>query len=127
VFGTLFRAGAKAIEGLPAPLDGAGMALFLEEATAAVMKRGGVIEGQKTMVDALAPAARAARGAADRGLHAALAAAAEAALAGVEATRGMIASTGKARTLGERSLGHPDPGAISVGILLGAMCDAAQP
>ena len=35
----------------------------------------------------------------------------------------MIATTGKARSLGERSLGHPDPGAISVSLILKAMQD----
>ncbi|MEH6725081.1 MAG: DAK2 domain-containing protein, partial [Hyphomicrobiales bacterium] len=43
------------------------------------------------------------------------------ALEGVEASKPMIATTGKARSLGERSIGHPDPGAISVSIILGAM------
>jgi len=42
---------------------------------------------------------------------------------GVEATKDMVATTGKARSLGERSLGHPDPGAISLSIILGAMQD----
>jgi phosphoenolpyruvate---glycerone phosphotransferase subunit DhaL len=50
-----------------------------------------------------------------------VAAAAEASLSGVEATKDMIATTGKARSLGERSLGHPDPGAISISLILKAM------
>ena len=57
------------------------------------------------------------------GLKAATAAAASAALEGVEATKGMIATTGKARSLGERSIGHPDPGAISISLILKAMQD----
>ena len=42
---------------------------------------------------------------------------------GVEATKAMIATTGKARSLGERSIGHPDPGAISVSLILKAAQD----
>ena len=123
VFGTLFQAGARGLEGRAGPLDGAGLAAFLEAALAGVMKRGGASEGQKTMLDALAPAARAARASAAEGLAAALEAAARAAAAGVEVSRDMVATTGKARALGERSLGYPDPGAISVSVLLAAMRD----
>lgn len=121
VFGTLFRSGAKALAA--DAVDGAGFAAFLEEGLAAVLKRGGVTEGQKTMVDALAPASRAAKAAASEGLKAATAAAVAGALQGVEATNGMVATTGKARSLGERSLGHPDPGAISISLILTAMRD----
>lgn len=124
VFGTLFRAGARGLEGCPGPLDGEGLAAFLEEARVAVMRRGGASEGQKTMLDALGPAARAARARATEGLAAALEAAAGAAAAGVEASRHMVAATGKARALAERGLGHPDPGAISVSVLLDAMRDS---
>jgi dihydroxyacetone kinase-like protein len=123
IFGTLFRAGAKAIEGR-GTLDGEGMSAFLAAASEAVQKRGGALPGQKTMVDALVPAASASVG--HVSLHAALTAAAAAAEQGVEATRGMLASTGKARSLGERSLGHIDPGALSVSIILTAMRDAAR-
>lgn len=121
VFGTLFRSGAKAFADR-AVIDGESFARFLESGLEAVLKRGGVTEGQKTMIDAVAPAARAAR-ASDGRLATATAAAADAALAGVEATKGMVATTGKARSLGERSLGHPDPGAISISLILGAMRD----
>ncbi|MCC6304796.1 MAG: dihydroxyacetone kinase subunit L [Rhodobacteraceae bacterium] len=122
VFGTWFRAGARPLEG-QGTLDGAGLATFLETGLEAVCRRGGAAEGQKTMIDALAPAARAARAAAGAGLGPALAAAAAAAGAGAEATRAMLATTGKARSLGERSRGHIDPGALSVTLILGAMRD----
>jgi phosphoenolpyruvate---glycerone phosphotransferase subunit DhaL len=120
IFGTLFRAGGKALEGR-GTFDAEGLAAFLFAAVEAVQKRGGVTVGQKTMVDALAPAAAASGG--HTSLAQAMAAAAAAAKDGVEATRGMIATTGKARSLGERSLGHIDPGALSVSIILGAMSD----
>ena len=73
------------------------------------------------MVDALAPAAAACADASS--LAEAMSRAADAAEAGVEATRSMLATTGKARSLGERSLGHIDPGALSVSIILQAMRD----
>ncbi|MBB4301717.1 dihydroxyacetone kinase-like protein [Rhodobium orientis] len=123
IFGTFFRAGNKSI-GDAVMLDGAGFAAFLKAGLEAVEKRGGAAPGGKTMIDALDPAATAASGAGED-LEAVLAAAAAAAKDGVEATKSMIATTGKARTLGERSLGHPDPGAISLSIVLDAMAKAA--
>lgn len=120
VFGTVFTAGAKAFAGQD-QITADSFRQFLADAQAAVAKRGGVSEGQKTMLDALAHAARAAADATT--LERAVTAAAEGARQGVEATKDMIATTGKARSLGERSLGHPDPGAISVAIILGAMRD----
>ena len=123
IFGTLFRAGSKALESKD-HLDAAGFAQFLAAASDAVQKRGGVTTGQKTMVDALAPAA-VASAEASSSLVEAMTRAAQAAEAGVEATRSMIATTGKARSLGERSLGHIDPGALSVSIILKSMSEAA--
>jgi dihydroxyacetone kinase len=67
--------------------------------------------------------AAAAAGACPQGLLAAARGAAAAAAEGMEATKLMIATTGKARTLGERSLGHPDPGAVSMSLILQAMLD----
>lgn len=122
VFGTLFRSGARAFADRQT-IDPESFAAFLEDGLQAVIKRGGVTEGQKTMIDAVAPAARQARASVSGDLHQAMAAAAAGALQGVEATKDMVASTGKARSLGERSLGHPDPGAISVSLILQAMQD----
>lgn len=120
VFGTFFRGGADAFAAAET-LNASRFADFLTRSAAAVSKRGGVEEGAKTMVDAVAPAARAVETAGSDDLGRVFAAAEEGALAGVEATKAMIATTGKARSLGERSIGHPDPGAISVSIILGAM------
>lgn len=122
VFGTLFRSGAKAFADQQA-IDPENFTTFLDSGLEAVIKRGGVTEGQKTMIDAVAPAARNARASMAGGLREAMAAAASGSLQGVEATKGMVATTGKARSLGERSLGHPDPGAISVSLILKAMQD----
>ncbi|MGV1956847.1 dihydroxyacetone kinase subunit DhaL [Agrobacterium sp. 22-214-1] len=122
IFGTLFRSGSKALAGKNA-IDAGGFADFLETGLDAVLKRGGVTEGQKTIIDALAPAARAARISAGGSLPITISMASRAADDGVEATKGMIATTGKARSLGKRSIGHPDPGAISVSLILKAMDD----
>jgi phosphoenolpyruvate---glycerone phosphotransferase subunit DhaL len=73
------------------------------------------------MIDALEPAAQEAARHLSASLGDALAAASAAAARGVEATKGMVAKTGKARTLGERSLGHADPGALSMSIILDLM------
>ncbi|WP_333816515.1 dihydroxyacetone kinase subunit DhaL [Tabrizicola sp.] len=120
VFGTVFTAGAKAFAGQDV-ITADSFRQFLADAQAAVAKRGGVVEGQKTMLDALAHAARSA--ADEATLITATAQAAEGAQRGVDATKDMIATTGKARSLGERSLGHPDPGAISVAIIMAAIRD----
>ena len=122
VFGTLFRSGGTALAGRGS-FDGEALSTFLQSGLEAVEKRGGSHPGQKTMLDALAPAAEAAAKAASGGLPAAVRAAAQAAAEGVEATKSMVATTGKARTLGERSLGHPDPGAVSLKLILEAMRD----
>ncbi|MCR9238391.1 MAG: dihydroxyacetone kinase subunit DhaL [Alphaproteobacteria bacterium] len=120
VFGTFFRGGAGAFAEAKT-LDAARFADFLAQSAQAVSKRGGVEEGAKTMVDAVMPAARAVEAEASDDLLVVFTAAERGALDGVEASKAMIATTGKARSLGERSIGHPDPGAISVSIILGAM------
>ncbi|MBT3360877.1 MAG: dihydroxyacetone kinase subunit L [Rhodospirillales bacterium] len=121
IFGTLFRAGAKTLSGRES-LDSESLAIMLSEGFAAVQARGGAKLGDKTMLDALGPASEAASAVApDASLSDALAAAVAAAQSGTEATIDMIATTGKARSLGERSIGHPDPGAISTTLILEAM------
>jgi phosphoenolpyruvate---glycerone phosphotransferase subunit DhaL len=81
--------------------------------------------GEKTMLDALVPAAIAAQAAlaAGEGERAVLAAARAAAEAGVKATIPMQATKGRASYLGERSIGHQDPGATSAALLVGALAD----
>ncbi len=83
-----------------------------------IAHRGKAVMGQKTMMDAWGPAADAAT----RGD--ALAEIASTAQTGAEATAGMIATLGRAARLGERSLGHPDPGAISAAMIIAEMTQA---
>ena len=82
--------------------------------------------GEKTMLDALVPAVEALEAAtAGADLADALRQAADAAEAGARATRPLLATKGRASYLGERSIGHLDPGAVSSALLLGALADAA--
>jgi dihydroxyacetone kinase phosphoprotein-dependent L subunit len=127
LYGVAFRRAGKALGaaaevGLP-ELEGA-----LDAALAGVRQLGAAREGDKTMVDALAPASRAFREAITEGASRAeamsvLAAAAE---AGAAATVSMEARKGRASYLGPRSVGHEDPGAASTALILAALRDAAS-
>lgn len=81
-----------------------------------IVQRGKAEVGQKTMLDAWGPAAEAASA------GAAPAAIADAAGNGAETTRAMVATLGRAARLGDRSIGHPDPGAVSAAMLLEEIC-----
>jgi dihydroxyacetone kinase-like protein len=83
--------------------------------------------GEKTMLDALVPAAHALEAAAAAGVDivTALARAADAAEAGARDTVGLLATRGRASYLGERSIGHLDPGAVSSALLVRALADVA--
>ncbi|MFM2587353.1 dihydroxyacetone kinase subunit DhaL [Vibrio sp. TBV020] len=123
IFGTLFRSGAKSIKGAQT-LDTATLATFLAGGLQGVYDRGGAKPGDKTMIDALVAAVEKSESL-QGDLAANLPAISAAAAQGVEATKDMIATTGKAKTLGERSLGHPDPGAMSMAFILQFMCEFA--
>ncbi len=124
VFGTLFRTLAREVgeEELTASALADGLARAVEE----ISRRAGARPGDKTMLDALAPAAEAVRAEAGSGIDAALAAAAEAARRGAEETRSMLPRAGRARTLGERAVGYPDPGALSVAIIFEALAHGSS-
>jgi dihydroxyacetone kinase-like protein len=121
LYGTLFLRMATAAAG-DGPLDPAGFAGALRAGLDGVVARGKAVAGDKTMFDALAPACDALDAALAAGapLAAALAEAARAADAGRDATTPMLARKGRASYLGERSIGHQDPGATSVALLVGA-------
>lgn len=120
IFGTVFSAGGKAIAG-KSGFDAEALALFLQAALEGVMKRGGAKPGDKTMIDALAPAAEKARESTALALPEAMDAVAAAGEAGKEASKAMIAQFGRAKTLGEACIGFPDAGACSVSIVLHTM------
>jgi len=93
-----------------------------------VIARGKAEPGDKTMVDAWDPAVTAAQAALDAGADASavLTAAADAAASGAEATDPLVAHKGRASYLGERAIGHRDPGAQSSAYQLRAAADAAE-
>ena len=95
------------------------LAAIFEAGLAAVRKQTKAQPGDKTLMDALVPAVAALRAAADagKGVSEALHDAAFAARAGAEATRNLIARYGRAKFLGEKTLGHQDPGATSMSLL----------
>ena len=126
LYGTAFRGAGKAL-GDTADVDLPGLAAALEAALAGVQRLGAAREGDKTMVDALAPATGAfskavAEGASDAD---ALTALVDAAQAGAMATIPMQALKGRASYLGPRSVGHEDPGAASTALILAVLRDAA--
>ena len=125
LYGTAFLRASKAAG--DGNLDGAGVAAVIAGALDGIQARGKATTGEKTMVDAWTPALEAARAAAESGGDpaAVLEAAATAAEAGAAATEPMRATKGRASYLGERSIGHLDPGAVSTSLILRAAVRAA--
>ncbi|HET7474638.1 MAG TPA: dihydroxyacetone kinase subunit DhaL [Dermatophilaceae bacterium] len=126
LFGTLFlRMGTSFGEADNASTEL--LAKALRAGLDGVVARGKAEPGDKTMYDALAPAVDALEGAVGQqlGLAAALEQASAAAAAGRDATTPMLARKGRASYLGERSVGHQDPGATSVALLLQAASESA--
>ena len=125
LYGTAFLRASKAAG--DGDLDGAGVAAVIAGALDGIQARGKATTGEKTMVDAWTPALEAARAAAESGSDpaAVLEAAATAAEAGAAATEPLRATKGRASYLGERSIGHLDPGAVSTSLILRAAASAA--
>jgi dihydroxyacetone kinase-like protein len=126
LYGMAFRQAGKALGSAP-DADLEALSGALEAALAGVQRLGAAREGEKTMVDALAPAVAAFQKALAEGAKGpvALEALAAAAAAGAQATISMQASKGRASYLGPRSVGHEDPGAASTALILGALRDTA--
>ena len=122
VFGTLFRGAGKNL-GDKSELDGQTLSLVLWDGLQAVKDRGKAEPGNKTMVDALEPAALKAKELEGAPLDEVLADVCEAARQGMEETKDMVATLGKAKSLGERSLGHADPGSVSTYLILKFMAE----
>jgi len=120
VFGSFFKGGAKAFEGKTV-LDSYSFALFLQYGLESVVKRGKAAVGDKTMLDALQPAADYAAAHKDDLLGLLVQGSSIAARKGSESTKQMIATYGRMRHLGERTLGHADPGSITMVLILDSM------
>ncbi|GAA3574439.1 dihydroxyacetone kinase subunit DhaL [Amycolatopsis ultiminotia] len=125
LYGTAFlRASAKL--GEAAEVDSALLVDALRAALEGVQARGKAVGGDATMVDALIPAVSAAETAAGGSVAEVLTAAADAADRGAESTVDLIPRKGRASYLGERAVGHLDPGARSTALLLRAFAEAAR-
>jgi dihydroxyacetone kinase-like protein len=126
LYGTAFLRAANAVA-TRSELSAEDAVAALDAAIAGIAGLGKATVGEKTMLDALNPALEAARAAVANGEDgpAVLAAAADAAEAGATATIPMLATKGRASYLGERSIGHQDPGATSSALLLRALADCS--
>ena len=126
LYGTAFMKAGMACQGLT-ELDGPAFIKAMEAAVDGIKMRGKATEGEKTMLDALCPALKVMQDevAAGKSLKEALQDAAAAAEKGVEYTKTIIATKGRASYLGERSLGHQDPGATSSLYLLQVLAEMA--
>lgn len=127
LFGTAYLKAAGAV-GQANELDGSAVVALLTAARDGIVLRGKAEVGDKTMVDAWTPAVDAAAAAQEAGRSEAdiLDAAATAAAEGAAATEPLVARKGRASYLGERAVGHRDPGAQSTALILRAAADAAR-
>jgi dihydroxyacetone kinase-like protein len=127
LYGTFFLRAATAV-GDATSLDGEALLAALRAGLEGIVARGRAEAGDKTMYDALAPALAAFESTLGSGadIGAAARAAAEAAAAGRDATEPLLALKGRASYLGERSVGHIDPGAASSALLLAALADTFE-
>ncbi|MGW6836849.1 dihydroxyacetone kinase subunit DhaL [Streptomyces sp. NPDC054949] len=117
LYGTLLRRTGKEL-GDAAEVSDEDLRKALYAGVGAVAQLGGAAPGDKTMLDALVPGVAA--------LATSYHAAGEAAENGALATVPLLARKGRASYLGERSIGHQDPGATSSALLLGALAEVAE-
>jgi len=127
LWGTALRRAGRAL-GDAEEFGSEELATALDAALEGVVELGAAREGEKTMVDALAPAVRTLRErvAAGASLADAVEAAFQASEEGMRATVPLQASKGRASYLGERSIGHQDPGATSTTLILGALASTVS-
>ncbi|NMW44309.1 dihydroxyacetone kinase subunit DhaL [Mobiluncus curtisii] len=125
LYGTAFLRAARSVG--TESLDSQAVAMLLVKAAEGIAERGGAQPGDKTMLDAWYPAATNAAAAVAKGatLEEVLRVAADAAAKGAEDTVSMSAAKGRASLLGERSIGHKDPGATSSALILAEAAKAA--
>lgn len=120
IFGSLYLAGAEGMSP-QGQINGDDLAKMEKKSLAAIQERGKAKVGDKTMVDALAPAVAAMEENAGKSLIEMLKAAEQAAAQGVEDTKKYTAKFGRAKSLLERAIGHQDAGATSVWLILQGM------
>ncbi len=123
LYGVLFLRCGSVLEGVGA-IGPAQWAEALEQGCRAISELGGAKPGDRTMLDALDPFVNTLRQANEGNARAAMLAAVEASERGVEATAHMKPRLGRSSYLGDRVLGHPDPGAKAISLWLRAVCEA---
>jgi len=123
VFGTLLVTLAKELPPEPKPAD---LGAAIAAAIAALTRLGKAEVGQKTLLDVLDPVQRVLASGAGAGDDL-VARVRQCALDSAAATASMAASRGRASFLGERALGHVDPGSRSMALIIAAICDSLQP
>jgi dihydroxyacetone kinase len=133
IWGSAFRAAARAA-GDAEEIGVAELAEMLQAAVAGIQKTGersfgrGAVVGDKTLIDALVPAADSLSASAEAGedLLPAMRKAADAAVAGAESTKLISAKMGRAGTVGDRSIGYPDAGAYGLGVIFTGIVDSLE-
>jgi len=127
IFGMLFYAGSRNMTS-QSEIGVSEFSHMLEKALAEIQAKGHAEVGDKTVVDALYPMVVSLRQSSESALpfKEALRRAYLAAEEGKEASRNYVAKLGKAKTLGERAIGFPDPGAVSLSLIAKAMSDWAE-
>lgn len=124
LFASFFMSMAKSLKA-SASTDTLSMALAFEAGVLAIMQRGKAQAGEKTMLDVLIPVANSFKQLAEQGQSSKDIAQALKVVAseGVESTRNMLATKGRASGLGERAIGHLDAGAKSCQVMIHSVCD----
>lgn len=124
LYGTAYMEAAKVVAGKQ-EMSAEDFKLCLEAAIAGIQKRGKAVKGEKTMLDSLIPALDAYASKIEQGgsITDALDDACKAANEGIEFTKTIAATKGRASYLGERSIGHQDPGATSATLTLEVIRD----
>ncbi|ETT77164.1 dihydroxyacetone kinase [Paenibacillus sp. FSL R7-277] len=133
IWGSAFRSAGKYATGRTS-LNTLEMAGMLDAAAQGIQATGersfgrGAVVGDKTLIDALIPCAEAWKSSAQQqlSLKEAFARGAEAAVTGAERTKSIVARMGRAGTVGERSIGHPDAGAFALGVIFTELSNAVQ-
>lgn len=127
LYGTAFLKASMASAGKES-LDSETIVKMYELIIEGIKQRGASDRGHKTMLDAIIPAYEAFNEAVQAGLDIKTASrkASDAANIGVEYTKTIIATKGRASYLGERSIGHADPGATSTSIIIAAIADVLE-
>ncbi len=118
IWGSAFRSAAKYAAG-KTEINLSELAALMQSGVEGIQKRGGAKLGDKTLLDALIPAVDALNNGAagNEDMLTAMKKAAEAAVAGAEKTKTMVATRGRASYVGERSVNYPDAGAVAIGVI----------